>query len=297
MNSGGRCSLAYAYSQGMEKLKAAEVPEAQLDAWYLLEYVTGIGRAAYYADPDQIMSEEQRKEYERCIEIRSRRVPLQHITGEQEFMGFSFKVNEHVLIPRQDTEVLVECVLEHMSGKSSGSVLDMCTGSGCILLSLMAMKPWAVGHGADLSDQALCVARENELRIRKQVQRPSFGASQPRIRWIQSDLFENISDKYDIIVSNPPYIPSEQIRTLMPEVKSYEPVMALDGSGDGLAFYRRIVRDAPEHLNAGGMLFFEIGWDQAEAVSRLLKARGFDRIHVKKDLAGLDRVVYASWIE
>ncbi len=292
-----KVTLKQLLEEGCQCLEQQEIPDARVDAWLLLSHVFHLRRVDYLIRPDAKAGEVLAETYRDCIRRRARHIPLQHITGEQEFMGFSFKVNEHVLIPRQDTEVLVECVLEHMSGKSSGSVLDMCTGSGCILLSLMAMKPWAVGHGADLSDQALCVARENELRIRKQVQRPSFGASQPRIRWIQSDLFENISDKYDIIVSNPPYIPSEQIRTLMPEVKSYEPVMALDGSGDGLAFYRRIVRDAPEHLNAGGMLFFEIGWDQAEAVSRLLKARGFDRIHVKKDLAGLDRVVYASWIE
>ena len=287
-----KMTLKQLLEEGVRNLEAANVPDARVDAWLLLSYVFGIGRVDYLVHPQAPAGEDPARKYRECIARRAEHVPLQHITGEQEFMGFSFRVNEHVLIPRQDTEILVETVLENISREVS--VLDMCTGSGCILLSVMGMKRCRFGHGADLSEQALLVARETEDRVRRQADSRCLSQDEPKISWIKSDLFENIHDRYDIIVSNPPYIPSQQIETLMPEVKSHEPVMALDGREDGLEFYRRIVQDAPGYLNPGGMLFFEIGWDQARDVSRILKDRGFCRIHVKKDLAGLDRVVYAS---
>lgn len=289
-----KMTLKQLLEEGSRSLEQAAVPDARVDAWLLLSYVFGLRRTDYLIHSQASADDGPTGRYRECIRRRAERVPLQYITGEQEFMGFSFKVNEHVLIPRQDTETLVECVLENMP--EDGAVLDMCTGSGCILLSVMGMKRCAFGHGADLSDQALFVARENEDRVRRQADPRFLSQDGPEISWIKSDLFENIRDRYDIIVSNPPYILSRQIKTLMPEVKSHEPVMALDGSEDGLEFYRRIVQEAPGYLNPGGMLFFEIGWDQARDVSRILKSRGFCQIQVKKDLAGLDRVVYASWI-
>lgn len=293
MNPGEKYSLEYAYRQGMEKLKEAGAPEAQLDAWYLLEYVTGIGRAAYYAYPGREMSEEQRKEYKRCIEIRSRRVPLQHITGEQEFMGLPFHVNKDVLIPRQDTEILVETALDilgrsdTMCRKETDSIriLDLCTGSGCILLSVLHYAKCRIeGIGSDLSRRALAVARRNAERL-------DIPAD-----FIESDLFENISGRFSMILSNPPYIRSSEITGLQDEVRIYDPIEALDGREDGLYFYRRIIAESPSFLEDGGYLTFEIGCDQAADVTGMMRGNGFDEIHVKKDLAGLDRVVYGRYI-
>ena len=280
-------SLKSVYMQGTEKLERAGVPEPRLDAWYLLEYVTGIGRAAYYADPDREMSAEQCRAYEKYIETRCRRVPLQHITGEQEFMGLRFHVNGDVLIPRQDTEILVETALNILDGdvpNSSGGdkvrILDMCTGSGCILLSVLryAGRP-AEGTGSDISARALKVAKQNAHALGIEAE------------FIESDLFENISGKYSMILSNPPYIRSSEIPGLQDEVRLYDPVEALDGKEDGLYFYRRIIEESVSCIEKGGYLIFEIGYDQAEDVSGLMKARGFHEILVKKDLAGLDRVV------
>lgn len=278
--------------EGFLKLSSCNIADARTDSWLLLSWCFGISRLDYLIDPKAEADPAAEARYRQCIRCRGDGVPLQYITGEQEFMGLSFKVNENVLIPRQDTEILVETVLKNMPQEPS--VLDMCTGSGCILLSIMAMKPCAFGDGTDLSQEALLVAMENELRVRNVSTAALPPGSLPRIRWIHSDLFENIHDKYDLIVSNPPYIPSAQIPSLMTEVRVHEPHMALDGSSDGLAFYKKIAAKAPEYLTDRGMLFFEIGWDQGEAVCKILENEGFCQIQIKKDLAGLDRVVFAS---
>lgn len=285
-------SLQLAYSRGSEKLERAGVPAPRIDAWYLLEYVTGIGRAAYYAYPDREMDDAQWKAYERCIDTRCRRVPLQHITGEQEFMGLCFHVNGDVLIPRQDTEILVETALDVLksekkpcgAGDQSVRLLDMCTGSGCILLSVLHYyEGKSEGTGSDISVRALKVARKNA---------DSLGIEAD---FVESDLFENISGKFFMILSNPPYIRSGEISQLQEEVRLYDPMEALDGKEDGLYFYRRIIEDSIHYLEKGGYLIFEIGCDQAEDVSGLMKEQGFEDIDVKKDLAGLDRVVYGRY--
>lgn len=292
MSPGGKYSLEYAYRHGTEMLTKAGVPEARLDAWYLLEYVTGIGRAAYYADPDRGMAAEQRKEYDRCIELRSRRVPLQHITGEQEFMGLSFLVNRDVLIPRQDTEILVETALdilnreEGICRREAGNIrlLDLCTGSGCILLSILRYAGCPVeGIGSDLSARAIKTATENGKRL------------DIPAKFVESDLFENISGKFSMILSNPPYIRTSEIAELQDEVRLYDPIEALDGREDGLYFYRKIIAESPSYLEDGGCLLFEIGHDQAADVTGLMHSQGFHEIGVKKDLAGLDRVVYGRY--
>ena len=182
-------------------------------------------------------------------------------------------------MPRPDTEILVEQVLENLSGDQEPKILDMCTGSGCILLSILANCPKARGVGADLSEKALAVAEKNgrDLGI--------------KARWIHSDLFEKIQEQYDVIVSNPPYIRTDVIQGLMEEVRLHEPYMALDGHEDGLYFYRKILAQAGDYLKPEGLLAFEIGYDQGEAVSSLMKARGYTQVQVIKDLAGLDRVV------
>lgn len=269
-------------TEGGRVLAAAGVPEAELDAWYLLEYLRKergerSDRQWYLLNREDEARAEEEKAYQELIERRAKRIPLQQITGEQEFMGLSFRVNEHVLIPRQDTETLVEEAMGKV--KSGDQVLDMCTGSGCILLSLLKLVPGLTGTGVDISGEALKVAVENGKRL------------QTEASFLESDLFEKVEGSFGLIVSNPPYIASEEIPTLMEEVRDHEPIGALDGSADGLAFYRRLVQEGKEHLKSGGWMLFEIGCTQAEAVMELLKKGGFQEIYVKKDLAGLDRVV------
>ena len=217
-------------------------------------------------------------EYERVLEKRAEHIPLQYITGEQEFMGMKFKVNSNVLIPRQDTEVLVEEVLKEL--EPDMEVLDLCTGSGCILLSILKNAPTVRGTGSDVSKQAILVAKENAKLHGLEAE------------WVRGNLFDNVSGCFDVIVSNPPYIPQGQIPALMPEVQLFEPLQALDGGEDGLDFYRKIAALAPDYLKEGGLLFFEIGCDQAEDVERIMEEQGFAELSVVKDLAGLDRVVW-----
>ena len=281
-------TLKQLYKVGTVKLAEEGIEEFSLDAWYLLEYVTGVSKAMYFAEPERAVSEENADRYIDCIRRRAAHIPLQHITGEQEFMGYPFCVNEHVLIPRQDTEILVEEAIQVMRPKMK--VLDMCTGSGCIVLSILKMcreKYYMTdlqGIGADVSEEALKVARENGRRLGVPV------------TWIQSDLFAKIpeEEKYDVIVSNPPYIETAVIDTLQEEVRLHDPYIALDGKEDGLYFYRRIISEAGKYLKTQGKLMFEIGCDQAEAVEELMKNAGYEQIIVKKDLAGLDRVVYGT---
>ena len=270
-------TLREAWNLGKKRLTAAEVPDADLDAWYLLEWCTGVSRSHYLAYPDEIISHDQEEQYRASLVKRERRIPLQQITGEQEFMGLSFYVNEHVLIPRQDTEILVEETAKFL--RDGMQFLDLCTGSGCILLSLLHLKPGVEGTGVDLSPEALKVAEKNRERL---------GA---KAALIQSDLFDKIEGAFDVIVSNPPYIKRAEIETLMDEVRLHEPYMALDGHEDGLYFYREIAEEAPKYLRAGGGLFLEIGWDQGACVAELLREQGFADVKVVKDLAGLDRVV------
>jgi len=300
-------TLREAYEYGQKQLQLAGIDDADLDAWYLLEFVTGISRTMYYVKMQDEILPEQEKQYREFIETRASHIPLQHITGVQEFMGLEFFVNEHVLVPRQDTEVLVENVLQVL--KPDMKVLDMCTGSGCILISLLkcSQMRWCnktcsqftsvqeecgvhencekqiYGVGVDVSKEALKVAQANGERI------------SVKADFIQSDLFENVDGTYDVIVSNPPYIRTAVIEELKEEVKFHDPFIALDGKEDGLYFYRKIVEKSPEYLSDGGQLFFEIGHDQGEDVKKIMEQAGFTEVTVKKDLAGLDRVVLGKY--
>lgn len=267
------------YDYGMEKLRAAEIAEAELDARLLLEYVCHTDRNTLLVHGDRMVTAEQKEHYVNLIKRRGEHIPLQHLTGEQEFMGLPFRVNGHVLIPRQDTEVLVEETMRELH--DGMELLDMCTGSGCILLSLLHYSNDCKGTGVDISPQALAVARENAAALSL------------RADFVQSDLFAQIDTdrKFDILVSNPPYIPSDVIKTLMPEVREHEPITALDGRDDGLYFYRQISREAKKYLSGGAWLFFEIGCEQAADVCDILAADGYLEIEVVKDFAGLDRVV------
>lgn len=271
-------TLQQIYREGKETLERAGIAEAELDAWYLLEYVTGISRASYYGDPGRVVSEEDLCRYRECIEKRAGHIPLQHITGEQEFMGLSFRVNDQVLIPRQDTETLVEEALKYaMPGMR---VLDLCTGSGCILISLLHFCPGLTGVGSDISAEALKMARTNGQRLHVE----------ERAQWLCGDLFEKVTGAFDLIISNPPYIRSAEIEELQEEVRLYDPRIALDGAEDGLLFYRRIIEESKSYLKNGGRLLFEIGCDQGRDVAELLENAGYTEVSVKKDLAGLDRV-------
>ena len=277
-------TLEEAYRLGSDVLNEAGVPDAGTDAWILLEHVTGVSRTRYYVNPKQVLSKEEEERYLSYIEKRKKRIPVQHLTGVQEFMGLEFMVNEHVLIPRQDTEVLVETVWEDL--EPGMRVLDMCTGSGCILISLMKRMQTVSGEdvitgvGADLSREALQVAEENASKQK-------VGAV-----FVESDLFDKVEGTYDIIVSNPPYIRTSVIKELQEEVKLHDPYAALDGKEDGLFFYREIIKKSKEYLKKGGRLYFEIGYDQGEDIKKLMEEAGFSEVTVKKDLAGLDRVVF-----
>lgn len=274
------------YQEGVKVLTEAAIAEAALDARLLLEYVCKTDRNTLLAHGDREVTGEEQEQYLETIARRAAHAPLQHITGEQEFMGLTFVVNNKVLVPRQDTEVLVEEVMRNLH--DGMRILDMCTGSGCILLSLLQYSNDCTGVGVDLSTDALAVARGNYERIRQQ--KPEMEAS-----FLESDLFTKVEGRYDIIVSNPPYIRSDVIPNLMPEVRDHEPMMALDGTEDGLFFYREITKKAKDYLNRGGMLYYEIGCDQAEEVCAIMETEGFREIEVVKDFAGLDRVVYGSW--
>ena len=275
------------YEQGCRTLQAAGIEEAALDARLFLEAVCGTDRNDLLVHGEQPVAPEAEEKYLNWIRQRAEHIPLQQLTGEQGFMGLTFSVNEHVLIPRQDTEILVEEVLKELH--DGMRVLDMCTGSGCILLSLLHYSNDCEGLGVDLSAEALEVAGRNVLKV-------LTPEKAEHAHFLQSDLFEKVEGKFEIIVSNPPYIASAEVEKLMPEVRDHEPRMALDGTEDGLHFYRRIIEEAGKHLVSSGMLFFEIGYDQGQAVSELMRTEGYCDVQVVQDYAGLDRVVFGTYV-
>ena len=270
-----------AVAHGEKVLELSHIADAKTDAWLLLEMGCKIDRKFYYMHMEDDLPDDLLKEYELAIKKRAEHIPLQYIVGETEFMGLKFKVNSNVLIPRQDTEILVEEALKRI--RPDMQILDMCTGSGCILESILKFgekkQMHLKGTGCDISEEALKVARENNSRLGTDA------------RFIKSDLFESVTGKYDMIVSNPPYIRTEEISRLDEEVKLHDPWIALDGKEDGLYFYRLIVKDSIRYLNKGGYILFEIGFDQGKDVSKMMTDAGFSNVCVKKDLAGNDRVV------
>lgn len=275
------------YEYGKKKLEEAGIEEASLDARLLLEYVCHTDRNELLVYGDKNRSEFEAQVYQMAIDRRAARIPLQHITGEQEFMGLRFRVNEHVLIPRQDTEILVE---EAMRCLADGMrILDLCTGSGCILLSLLKYSNECEGIGIDISDKALLTARENASALQLDAVFLEGDLFAPLENYVSSKTKDRL---FDIVVSNPPYIETEEIKVLMPEVREHEPLLALDGGEDGLSFYRKIIQKAPEYMRKGAHLFLEIGCKQGEAVRALMQEAGFSQIQILKDYAGLDRVVF-----
>lgn len=267
-----------------EQLRKQNIEDAASDAWLLMEYVTKMTRTRYYVDGFLPMKPEEETLYFSLVNKRAERIPLQHLTGVQEFMGLEFLVNEHVLVPRQDTEILVEETEKAIKkDPENRKILDMCTGSGCIAISLKVRNPQIVCTAVDVSMKALEVAEANAKK------------HEAELTFIASDMFSNVEGTYDIIVSNPPYIPTKVIEELEEEVKLHDPFGALDGKEDGLYFYQILAKACPLYLKNGGRIYLEIGHDQSIAVETLLKEQGFTEISTKKDLAGLDRVVSAVY--
>ncbi len=280
--------------EGKRTLKEAGITDAAIDAGILFEHVTGLGRGALIVRGEEEASERETDTYSLLLEKRSARVPVQHITGRADFMGLEFYVDRNVLIPRLDTEFLVEEMMREVGDGSS--VLDVCTGSGCILISLMRYKNDVDGTGTDISEAALEIARKNEsLVFNTRTEKSSEGCGlHNSIKWIRSDMFEAVTGEFDYIVSNPPYIRTDVIDNLMSEVRDHDPMQALDGGADGLRFYRIIAEEAGAHLKRGGKLFLEIGYDQGEDVTGLLERQGFRDIKILKDYSGNGRVVICS---
>lgn len=297
------------FEYSINKLNNAGIPEPESDVRLLFFYLLDVDRSFMFMHGRDEVGEESTQKVLNALDLREKRIPLQHITGKQNFMGIEFNVSPDVLIPRFDTETLVE---EAMLVCGDGDkVLDVCTGSGCILISLMKYKNNIQGIGCDISDKALELARKNARLVyddgifdeieNTELCKPDGAADLENTscendlnnpRFIKSDLFSNITDNdFDLIVSNPPYIRSDVIPTLMPEVKDYDPMLALDGGEDGLAFYRRISADAKNFLKRGGTLLVEIGHDQGEDVCDLFIKDGYSNVKVTKDLGGNDRVV------
>ncbi|MCI8992197.1 MAG: peptide chain release factor N(5)-glutamine methyltransferase [Eubacterium sp.] len=262
---------------GKQKLMAADIADAATDAWLLLAMVCKIDRNYFYAHLQEELGEEQHADYRIAVEKRAEHIPLQYITGEQEFMGCVIKVNSGVLIPRMETEILVTEALKDLT--PGMSVLDLCTGSGCIMISLMKHLDGLKGYASDISKQALKLAKENAK------------LNETAIIFQQGDLFARATEQFDMIISNPPYIPTADLQDLMTEVRDFEPHVALDGGADGYDFYRRIIKEAPGYLKEGGYLYMETGYNQGDLVAGMMRAAGFVQVVVIKDLQGLDRVV------
>lgn len=260
-------------------LEYEKIENASLDAWFLLESISHMNRTDFFLHGDNDMPKQEQESYLNLVKQRCNHQPIQYILGMQEFMGLSFRVNENVLIPRQDTEILVEQVMKKSGQKN---ILDVCTGSGCIAISLAKLSGCSSVDALDISGNALEVACYNAK------------LNQVSVTFFQSNMFEKVKKTYDIIVSNPPYIPSNEILTLMPEVKDYEPRLALDGANDGLAFYRILAEESRDYLTSDGSLFLEIGCEQGEDVCELLRKNGYDNINIIKDYAGLNRVICAD---
>lgn len=261
-------------------LQQKDIENASYDSFILMSDLLNIDKSYYYLHQDNAVTEAVYEEYMNHIEKRANHVPLQHIIGYTEFWKYRFYVNEHVLVPRQDTEILVEEAIKKVTPHSR--ILDMCTGSGCILISIALETDVTEGIGVDISKEALDVAEMNKKSLKAD-----------KVKFIKSNLFEELSKDslFDLIISNPPYIRTQVIGELAEEVKNHDPFIALDGHEDGLFFYQEITRQSEEFLKIGGWLMYEIGFDQSEDVKNIMLSCGFENIQIVKDLTGLDRVV------
>lgn len=273
--------------EGVKILEENSKVEATLESRLLLEYALNCDRVYLLLNKNEVVDKDKIDKYFEYIRLRVLGKPLQHITGSQEFMGIDFTVNEHTLIPRPETEELVELALELINRDSLKYVMDIGTGSGCIPISLCKSNSNLRCMGVDNSKQAIKIAKKNTVKHKVN----------NKIDWIESDLFSEVSKKYlnkiDMIISNPPYIKTKDINDLMVEVKEFEPITALDGGEDGLYYYRKISKDAKKYLKENAYLLYEVGHDQCNDVINILKANNYSKIKFKKDLSGINRIVYA----
>lgn len=274
--------------------RARGIESPRLDAELILSDVLGLSRTQLILDYDRELEDDELGKLRGLVQRRRAHEPMAYLRGQREFFGRSFRVDKRVLVPRPDTETLVEAALRRSAGRSlSARVLDLCTGSGAVAITLAKEQRTARVLGTDVSPDALAVARDNAARL---------GAY--NVGFVQADLFDGVrevlaragwSPSFDVITANPPYIPSGEITELMPDVRDYEPHLALDGGADGLDLVRRIVEQAPSYLAEGGALALEIGAGQAPAVAELLAARGFADVRSERDLARIERVVHGVW--
>ena len=270
----------------IENLIKSNIEDSNTKISILLQYLLSMSKTEIMLHENMELDETQKEEIFKCVEEIIEGKPIQYITHHQEFMGLDFYVDENVLIPQPDTEILVEEALHMINRKNENiRILDLCTGSGAIAVSI---ENYALDrniikiYASDISAEALEIARKNAI----------LNNEETNIRFIKSNMFENINDKFDIIVSNPPYIETQTIANLSKEVQN-EPRIALDGGADGLAFYRIIAKEAKKYLNRNGWILFEIGYNQKEAVSNLLQEEKHENITCIKDLNGNDRVIMA----
>lgn len=278
--------------EGMERLKEANIPNPGLDAEVLLCNLLDVERIYLYMYPEREISEEIQKRFWIGIEKRAQHMPVQYIVNRQEFMGLDFWVEEGVLIPRADTEILVEKIIDIYKNNyypRTVKIMDIGTGSGAIAVSLAKYIDNCIITAIDICPKALKVAAKNA----------DFHRMKHKITFYSGNLFEPINKHdeygtYDFIVSNPPYISESEIKTLGSNVRDYEPRLALDGGKDGLNFYRKITPEAERYLKKSGWLLFEIGYNQGKDVSKILNINGFKNIDILKDLAGLDRVAIGA---
>ena len=266
-----------------EFFRSKGIINPRLDAEVLLAHLLGKDRVHLYVHFDEPLESDELAKFRELVKERALHKPIAYILGKREFMGFDFTVTPAVLIPRPDTEIIVESVAEFLAGRESPMIADIGTGSGAIGLSLLRLLPTAELDTVDISPAAIEVAEQNA---------DSLGVSE-RVRFHEGDLLMPLAGKaYEAIISNPPYINDAEMLTLAPEVRDYEPHLALAGGSDGLDFYRRLSIDAPPLLKPEGLLAFEVGLGEAALVGELLQATGcFQEIIIKKDLAGMDRVV------
>lgn len=283
-------TLAEVYDYGTKRLEEVGIEYPSIDAFYLLEFAAKINKTKYLLYKDQQVSEANFNQYKELIDKRCTHIPYQYITGFAEFMGLTFEVNSDVLIPRLDTEILGEEMLKVIGFEAD--VLDLCTGSGCIGISLKRYRPDVRVTCSDISHKALNVAARNISHQKLELANET-GSMERGVRLVEGDLFEPFGEdeKFDCILSNPPYVTESEYEELMPEVKDHEPKLALTAGEDGLDIYKRLISEAPDHLKEGGYLLLEIGASQAESVKALMEKAGFKEITVIKDMAELDRVV------
>ena len=275
-------SIAEAILQGANKLRKAGVPEARREAGSLLAFLLDKDRTFILSHADDPISGEQETLFQEFLDARAQGEPAQYITGRQDFYGLEFEVTPAVLIPRPETELLIEAAIKLVKAEGKVSFCDLGTGSGCLAIALLIQLPLAHAMAVDVSASALEIAKRNAARHRVT----------DRIEFLLSDCFASVSQQtFDLIVSNPPYVAEDAVATLQREVRDFEPRVALTAGADGLDVIRRLINDAKNYLTAGGHLVFEIGFDQHTAVGELIDSQVWELLDVHQDLQGIPRTV------